>query len=233
VRSIITSALCPIAVLALSACRLSQPADEEPLPAPDESAATPGTAADRPGGFPAGLVPLGEGYPAAGDPCRQLGEGEITSNWLGDKTLLAGCPTRESADALGGTIVETVEGIYLVTLPIDRKPADRAQELLAGDGFQATGTVRCAIRDPEFIEECTAGVKREWGPERTTLVEITKSDGKRRALFFDGARAYGADGVVEDGSIGWKFEARRRGGNSIITFGPERYAIPDALVIGQ
>ena len=78
-----------------------------------------------------------------------------------------------------------------------------------------------------------AGVKREWGEDGTTLVEIIKSDGSKWAIFFRGTEAFAADGAQADDSAGWGFEVERDDrDNSMVTFGPERHVIPDALVTG-
>ena len=58
------------------------------------------------------------------------------------------------------------------------------------------------------------------------------ASGGRRAIFFHGRDAYSADGTEADGSAGWPFEANRNGDETVITFGPEQYVIPDALVFG-
>ncbi len=216
------------ATLLLAACG-SSPPHEDYASQPEPEPAAPTLA---PGQFPASLAAFGDGYPQAGDPCRKLGESEATANWLDDKSVLAGCPSRESADRLGGSIVETVEGIFLVSVPVKGKHGGEGDALVPGTDFHAVATIDCAVRDTAPLGECEAGVKREWGPDGSTLVEVTKPDGSKRAIFFDGRMAYGADGAQADGSAGWTFKARRNADESIVTFGPERYVVPDALIFG-
>lgn len=216
-----------ITLLMLAACGSSDTI-AEPVPEP---AVTPSPLAA--GEFPANLAAFGDGFPASGDPCRKLGESEATANWLDHTSVLVGCPTRESADRLGGSIVDTVDGFFLVSVPLERKERADPYAIVPGTDFNAIGMVRCAIGDPPVEAECEVGVKRRWTTEDNTLVEVTKPDGSRRAIFFDGKDAYGAETAQADGSAAWTFEARRSGGGSIITFGPERYAIPDALVLGE
>ncbi len=85
----------------------------------------------------------------------------------------------------------------------------------------------------EATRALTRTAAREWGADGTTLVEVTKPDGAHRAIFFRDGEAFGADGTQADGSADWRFSVTRDGrDNSVIAFGPERYVIPDAFVVG-
>lgn len=104
--------------------------------------------------------------------------------------------------------------------------------LVPGTGYNATASVACSFANGSIVTRCEAGVRRRAGSDGTTFVEIRKPDGRIRAIFFRGTRAYGADSAQADGSAGWVFDATRRRDESVINFGPERYVIPDALVVG-
>ena len=92
--------------------------------------------------------------------------------------------------------------------------------------------VACGLGGAEPTRNCPAGVKRNWGEDGTTLVEVTKPDGMKRAIFFRGTTPYGADSAEADGSAGWSFEVSRRDDQSVIKYGPETYIIVDAFVVG-
>jgi len=115
-------------------------------------------------------------------------------------------------------------------------PANASEEsedvLVPGTDYNATTQIACGFKSQNPGASCPAGVKRQWSEDGTTLVEVTKPDGMKRALFFRGTTPYGADSAQADGSAGWDFRVTRQDDNSVIVFGPETYVVPDALVEG-
>ncbi len=193
--------------------------------------------------IPESLAPFGDGYPDAGDPCRTLGESQATANWLDHTARLIGCPTQEAAAALGGETIATVDGTTIVSIPDDEArvamerngpppPPEGADALVAGTSYNAIADVKCGFAGKPARETCAAGVKRGWNGPNTALVEVTKPDGYKRGISFNGTTAFGADSSQADGSAAYDFIVTRNGDESTIRFGPENYVIVDALVEG-
>lgn len=189
--------------------------------------------------FPPSLSPFGDGYPIAGDPCRQLGESDAVIDMLDDSSVLVGCPTEADAQAIDGALVATIDGVSIVSVPMGdanqgmKDPMVEIEDaLVPGTDYHATAMVPCATDGSDNRSGCNAGVKRNWGEDGTSLVEVTKPDGSKRAIFFRGTEPYGADSAQADGSAGWDFTVERVGDESIITFGPESYVIPDMMITG-
>ncbi|MFK7870231.1 MAG: hypothetical protein AB8B58_13450 [Roseobacter sp.] len=67
------------------------------------------------------LPAFGDGYPTAGDPCRRLGENDLTRQWLDHTRDLVGCPTGTAASALsaraGAQSLATIDDTVILSLP--------------------------------------------------------------------------------------------------------------------
>lgn len=99
-------------------------------------------------------------------------------------------------------------------------------------GYHATTMLKCGFENAAPTQSCDSGVKRNWNGEGEHLVEVTKPDGSKRAIFFKGTEPYSADSSQADGSAGWEFKTTREGDQVTVKFGPESYVIVDALVAG-
>lgn len=194
--------------------------------------------------IPEALAPFGNGYPREGDQCRRLGESAETLAYLDHTTILVGCPTEASAEALGGAIVGNIEGIRLVSIPasssIEAAPSPSQDAgmpyardaLVPGTEYHATTIMKCGFhgRAPTLL--CNAGVRRNWPAAGEALVEIIRPDGGQSSIFFRGVDPYKAESSPASASEGWAFEANRDGDIVTVNFGPETYVIVDELIVG-
>jgi hypothetical protein len=99
----------------------------------------------------------------------------------------------------------------------------------AGEGkFNATGKIPCAQAQGQPMGQCDYGVTR--GGSGTATVVVTRSDGRKRFIFFEGGKAVGADLSQADGST--TFRATKQADLYMIQAGNERYEIPDAVING-
>ena len=105
--------------------------------------------------------------------------------------------------------------------------------LVPSTKYHATTEIPCAFDGDTPRQRCQAGVIRNWGEAGSALVEVTKPDGRKRALFFKGIEPYGADSAQADGSAAYDFKVIRKDDDNAISFGPERYIVPDMLVVGD
>jgi len=143
---------------------------------------------------------------------------------------LAACGGQAPAEA-GDAATDTAASAE----PATEAPATQGSEdaLVAGTDYNATTVLKCGFGGKPPTQDCDAGVKRNWGDSPgESLVEVTKPDGTKRAIFFKGTEPYGADSAQSDGSAGWDFKSTRSGDTVTITFGPESYVVVDALVEG-
>lgn len=228
----IAASLLSLAVaLAIAGCQ--KPA-ETAAPAADAAPAAPAAAA--PTTWPASLVVVGDGFPNPGEACRKIGESEATVNYLDDSATLAGCLSADASAKLGGTVVGTVDGVTLVSVPGGTgTPGDgdgQGDAKVAGTNYNATAQVRCAGYKGAAAGMCEAGVVR--GTETGTYVEVTLPDGVQRTIFFNNDGSFLSFSAAEaDGTAAMKSGSSREGDSTIATLGTERYEIPDAFVKGD
>lgn len=229
-RAVIQASLISVAMaLALSACK---PAAEQSTPAPAVEPMPMATTTD----WPASLNVFGDGFPSPGDACRRIGESAATSNYLDDSATLVGCLSAADAAKLDGTVVGTVDGVTLVSVPANAPMAGdgdgQGDATVAGTKYNATAQVRCAGYKDAAAAMCDAGVVR--GTETGTYVEVTLADGTQRTLFFNNDGSFLSFSTAEaDGTAALKIGASREGDTTIATLGTERYVIPDVFVRGD
>jgi hypothetical protein len=230
-RAIVRISLISVAVaLVVSGCK---PATEQSTtaPAPEQT-----PVATAPAAWPASLNVMGGGFPNPGDACRKVGESEATVNYLDHTATLAGCLSADDAAKLGGTVVATVDGVTLVSVPDTAAMAGdgegQGDAKVAGTNYNATAQIRCAGYAGAPAGMCDAGVVR--GTETGTYVEVALPDGRQRTIFFNNDGSFLSFSTAQaDGTAAMETTSSREGDTTIATLGTERYEIPDVFVKGD
>jgi len=232
-RTIIQTGMVSMVVaLALSGC---QKAADQPTPAADIPAAAPAAAATQ-ATWPASLPVFGDGFPKPGDACRRVGESAATVNYLDHTAALVGCLSADDATTLGGTVVATIDGVTLVSVPnAAAVPGDgdsQGDAKVAGTPYNATAQIPCSGYQGAPAGMCDAGVVR--GTETGTYIDVTLPDGRQRTIFFNADGSFLSFSTAEaDGTAAMEIGSRREGDTTIATLGTERYEIPDVFVKGD
>ena len=150
-------------------------------------------------------------------------------------TLLMTAISLSVLTACGGG-AETADSADSAATEAEAAPAAPAAEgdaMVPGTEFNATASIPCAFDGAAVEGGCQAGVKRGWADDGGAMVEVTKPDGRTRAIFYNPAGApFSADSAESDGSAGWDFKVTRQGDTNVIDYGPEHYEIPDAFATG-
>jgi hypothetical protein len=154
--------------------------------------------------------------------CRMTGEtrwcnvettgGVRVRGWVSARYL------REPRPGAGGTASQ---------LPASPPRANAAER--AGQGrFDASGMLPCKQLAGQPTGQCRFGVARD--PGGAAAVVVTRPDGRKRTLVFEGGRFASADAGQADGYP--PYGATRDGDLFVVTVGAERYEVPAAVVFG-
>lgn len=200
--------------------------------------------------WPKSLRIVGEGYPAAGDICRRIGETAATVDYLDDSSVLVGCPAN-SASAIQALVsrqrareVGHVEGVTLLSVPAagasaspgpPRPLGEAVDAKVAGTPFHAMAQAPCGGYRGHADGTCQAGVVRMTdGSAEVTIIYPGGADRRVIRLAPDG---HVVEVALPDGAAG-RLTARdlvvkRKGEDvTVIIAGPEHYEINDALLRG-
>ena len=156
--------------------------------------------------IPESLAPFGDGFPDPGDPCRKLGESPATSQYLDDSAQLVGCPTEATADAIAGEVVGNVDGIRLVSVPLDSslRPEAPVPKETAEPEEEEIKPKPVAIRGPDSLESrCSAKVASETGAKVLGTNRIEESEAAIGIYVnVEGAQAPWRCLTYRDGTVG-------------------------------
>lgn len=153
-------------------------------------------------------------------------------------TSLAACGGTSGGDTGDAAAGESTDAMAAAETngpppPPDAAPAADGDALVPGTDYNATTIISCGFDGAPPTQKCDAGIKRNWGDTPGEhLIEVTKPDGRKRAIFLRGTEPYGADSAQSDGSAGWDFKTTRKDDQVTINYGPETYVIVDAMVTG-
>ena len=167
----------------LAACQ----GGEQPAKAPADEAADSAAPATPSESWPASLTVVGDGYPAAGDACRIIGESAATADYLDDSATLVGCRLSEDAATLGGSIVGTVDGVTLVSVPARKQASAPEAPPAAGGDVITLGNMPAYCRGEVSEMYGTRPVYVKTGPISKTAAGST----------IDGTVDKGDEGIKE------------------------------------
>jgi hypothetical protein len=163
-------------------------------------------------------------------------DGQVTAQSAGayvDITPRGDQPPRITSTGRDKTVVvcevvafKAPDGAAAGAPPSGREPS----AVRAGQGrFDATGPVACAERRGQPMAQCEMGVARDGGG--TATVVVTRSDGRKRFIFFEKGKAVSADLSQADGNMNFRATKNARG-IYLIDAGDERYEIVESVVFG-
>lgn len=177
--------------------------------------------------WPTSVPAANDGYPDIGDPCRLVGESEATRVYIEENAELVGCRNPQDAAMIDDArVVGEVDGITLVSVALPPPPPEPVED--PGALEPAARLIPCTGRGIEGAARCTVVTQRL--EDGTTELSITFDNGNRRTLLFEGNMLVGADSSETDGSSRFVLDSRRDLNRTIVSYGPERFVIPDAIL---
>lgn len=106
--------------------------------------------------------------------------------------------------------------LAVAEMPASLAPFGEGNAIDPATAYHATTSISCEFEVKEPSRSCPAGVKRKWGENGTHLLEVTKPDGPKGALYFRDTAPYGAESAEADGWAGWDFKVSRQGEDTLI-----------------